>query len=263
MSSESYGKYISEVYDTLNSDIDYEKWADFTEECFKKYCTLGVKHINEIACGTGSMSVLLAKRGYNLTCSDLSVEMLSLADKKARDFNLSNIVFTNQDMRCFSDSVKAQAVLCMLDSINCLKTPKEVKACISCANRVLEMGGIFLFDINSKYKFENVYADNAYVLEDEGILCAWQNFYNENSKLCDFYLSFFIEQADGSYKRHDEELREKMYTEKCVKKYLSECGFDICGVFSDYDFSPADENKHERLYFAAVKNQDISENEYI
>ncbi len=259
MRNESYGKYLSEVYDVFNADIDYKAWADFLEKCFEKYACTEVKHINEIACGTGSMSVELSKRGYTLTCSDLSDEMLCLADAKARNNGCRNIVFANQDMRSFSDSVKAQGVICLLDSVNCLTSPKDVKACFESAASVLDNGGVFLFDINSKYKFENVYSDNAFVLEDEGVVCTWQNFYNEKNRICDFYLTFFIENGDGTYSRHDEEVRERMYTEKQIRKYLSESGFETAGVFSDFGFGKADENKDERLCFAAVKKQNSAE----
>ena len=84
-----YGKYLSETYDTLNSDIDYEKWADFYETCFEKYAGVKVKHICEMACGTGSMAVIFGKRGYNVTAFDLSEDMLTLADKRCRTPDLT------------------------------------------------------------------------------------------------------------------------------------------------------------------------------
>lgn len=253
MKTEEYGKCLSDVYDALNGDIDYNSWADFLEKCFEKYCKQKVSHVCEIACGTGTMSVELEKRGYRLTSSDLSERMLCVADNKARNAGCKNIVFTKQNMCSFTTASKAQAVICLLDSVNCLTGAQQVKQCFESANKVLSDGGIFLFDVNSKQKFEKVYADNAYVLENDGVLCAWQNEYNAKNKICKFYLSFFVENNDGSYERYDELIREKMYTQKTLKKYLDECGFDVVGVFCDFDFENADENKDERLYFVAVK----------
>lgn len=253
MKTEEYGKYFSLVYDSLNSDIDYNAWADFCEKCFEEYCGQKVEHICEIACGSGTMSVELEKRGYRLTSSDLSEQMLSVADNKAQNSGCKNVVFTKQNMCSFTTVSKAQAVICLLDSINCLVKGQQVKECFTCANKVLSDGGIFLFDVNSKIKFEKIYSDNAYVLENNGVLCAWQNEYNEKSKICNFYLSFFMENKDGLYERYDEFVREKMYTEKLLRRYLDECGFEVMGVFSNFEFEKADENKDERLYFAAVK----------
>ncbi len=247
------------MYDTLNGDIDYESWADFIEECFKRFAKIPIKHISEIACGTGTMSCLLSKRGYSVTASDLSEDMLSFADVKAQKEKCKNLIFTCQDMRTFKDSSMAQGVVCLLDSLNCLTTPKDVKICFESVNNALDKGGVFVFDVNSKYKFENVYSDNAYVLEDEGVVCAWQNFYNEKTKICDFYLTFFLEQQNGLYQRQDEQLKERMYTQKSLEKYLNECGFEICGVYSDFEFNNACEMCDERLYFVAVKKQNITE----
>ena len=253
MKNKGYGQFLSQVYDVLNADVNPAEWSDFCEECFKKYAECEVKHVCEIACGTGSVSIELEKRGYRMTSSDLSEDMLSIADSKAYDAGCRNVVFAKQDMCSFTASNKAGAVICLLDSVNCLLSPKKVKECFSSAFDILVDGGVFVFDVNSKYKFENIYADNAYVLEDEGVLCAWQNFYDEEKKICDFYLSFFIENEDGLYERHDENNKERMYTEKNIRTYLKDAGFSSVYVFGDMSFSDADENVTDRLHFVAIK----------
>jgi len=253
MKSKGYGRCLSETYDKLNADVDANVWASFCEECFCRFAKTEVKHVCEIACGTGSVSIVLEKKGYKMTSSDLSENMLSIADNKAFEAGCKNIVFAKQDMCSFTASAKAGAVICLLDSINCLLTPKDVKSCFESAYDILVDGGVFVFDVNSKYKFENVYADNAYVLEDEGVLCAWQNFYDDEKKICDFYLSFFLENEDGLYEREDEHNKERMYTVKNILSYLTSAGFSEIKVFGDMDFSHADENTDERLFFVAVK----------
>ena len=253
MKTNAYGYSLAEVYDKLNSDVDANVWAEFCVDCFEKYAQCDVKHVCEIACGTGSVSIALEKRGYKLTSSDLSEQMLSIADNKAYEQNCKNVIFAKQDMRSFTAANKAGAVVCLLDSVNCLLAPKDVKSCFESAYNILVDGGVFVFDVNSKYKFENVYADNAYVLEDEGVLCAWQNFYDKDKKICDFYLSFFTENADGLYERNDEQLRERMYTQKNIENYLKYPGFEKIYVFGGLDFAKADENTCDRLHFVAVK----------
>lgn len=255
MKNEAYGKTFSEVYDALNSDVDTAGFADFAEKCFEKYADVPVKHVCEIACGTGSVAIALEKKGYKVTASDLSEDMLAIADSKAYEAKCKNVIFTKQDMRSFTASNKAGAVICFLDSINCLLKPKDVKSCFECAYNILACGGVFVFDINSKYKFENVYGDNAYVLEDEGVLCAWQNFYDEQKKICDFYLTFFTENEDGLYLRQDETVSERMYTVKNITSYLKEAGFDDVITSSDFNFTPADELTDERIFFVAIKNK--------
>lgn len=253
MANEEYGKYLSETYDVLNSDIDCSEWADFYEKCFEKYADIKIRHICEMACGTGSMAIELSARGYGITAFDLSCDMLTAADKKMTDAGAKNIRFTQQDMRSFKVYSKADAVICMLDSLNCLPDSTALSEAFESAYNALNSGGVFVFDINSKYKFENVYSDNAYILEDEGVLLAWQNFYNPKTKKCDMYLTFFIEDEDGRYMRFDERNKQKMHSVRTVNKLLEEAGFEICGTVSDFDFSDADEKRDERIFYICRK----------
>ena len=248
-----YGNTMASVYDALNDGIDTAAWADFLCSAFGKYSGREISRICEIACGTGSMAIEMSKRGYDVTASDLSLEMLTEAEFKARNEN-ADIRFVSADMRNFSLYTKADAVLCLLDSMNYLTKPSDFTETLKSVHKNLADSGLFIFDINSKKKFEITYGDNAYVIENDGVLCAWQNFYNPKTKICDFYLSIFTEDEDGRYERTDEHQRERMYTLRSVSKMLSDAGFEVCGVFADYDFGDADEEKDERLYIVAKKN---------
>lgn len=247
-----YGKTLASVYDSLNDGIDTNAWADFICKCFEKFFDGEVKRICEIACGTGTMATELAKRGFDVTASDISPEMLTEAEYKSRNSGVS-VRYVSSDMRSFSLYTKADAVLCLLDSMNYLLKPSDFVSTLESVYRNLSEGGLFIFDINSKRKFLEVYSDNAYVIESEGVLCAWQNFYNPKSKICDFYLSVFTESRDGSYERCDEHQRERMYSVRSVKKMLSDCGFTLCGIFGGFGFENASEDIDDRLYIVAKK----------
>ena len=248
-----YGKYLSLCYDVLNKDIDYGKWADFYENCFEKFARIKIEKICEMACGTGSLSIEMRKRGYAVTAFDLSEQMLTLADKKTYDNNVSGIMFTLQDMCNFRVYSTVQSVICMMDGINCLLDTASVSQALKSAYSALDVGGLLIFDVNSGYKYENIYSDNAYVLEDEKVLLAWQNYYNKKSKLCDLYLTFFLEEHDGRYTRVDEQIRQRYYSEKTIRKLIKNEGFYIDDVFADIDFTQVDANKCERLIFVCRK----------
>lgn len=243
---------IFRVYDRLNADINYSAWSDFVEELFKRYSGREVRSVLDLACGTGSMTLQLAKRGYDMTGIDLSPEMLSVARQRAANENLENILWLMQDMRSFELYGTVDAIVCALDSLNYLKNTKELSCVFSLVNNYLDAGGMFVFDLNTPYKFENVFADNAYVLEDEGVYCGWQNFYNSKTKRCDFYLTVFEEQENGSYLRYDEEQAERCFAMRSVKKALEENGLELCGVFAGYEFEEIADDS-ERWYFAARK----------
>lgn len=255
MSSEGYGRYLSQTYDLLNSEIDYREWADFYEMCFEKYAKTKVKNVCEMACGSGNMALELKKRGYSVTAFDLSDDMLTYADKKAQDNGVTDIRFTKQDMRSFKVYTRAQGIICMLDSINCLSDSAAVRDAFESANEALDDGGVFVFDVNSKHKFENVYSDNAYILEDEGVLLAWQNFYNAKSKKCDLYLTFFLEDEDGRYTRVDEHIKQKMHTVRTLDKLLAQAGFTVEARVNGFDFGAADENTDDRIYYICTKSE--------
>ena len=247
-----YGNTMASVYDALKDGIDTSGWADFIIAAIARHSDIEVKRICEIACGTGSMATELAKRGYDVTASDLSLEMLTEAEHKSRKAGV-RVRYVSADMRSFSLYSPADLCLCLLDSMNYLLKPSDFAETLSSVYKNLSDGGFFIFDINSKKKFEEVYGDNAYVIENEGVLCAWQNFYNPKTKICDFYLSIFTENADGSYKRTDEHQRERLYTVRSLRKMLADCGFEVCGIYADYSFTNGIEEIDDRLYVVAKK----------
>jgi len=238
---------LARVYEILNNDIDYSAWADFFERCFDKYLKERPSLVLDLACGTGTMTRELAKRGYDMIGVDGSPEMLSEAFSK--NDGEHSILYLNQDMREFELYGTVGAVSCCLDSINYLLSENDVKKTFSLVHNYLDPDGLFMFDVNSPYKFENIYGDNAYILEDEGVYCGWQNFYDEKSGICDFYLSIF-EEEDGKYYRCDEHQEEKCYTRETLEELLTKCGFEVLDVVSDFDFSTPTE-KTERYYFVA------------
>ncbi|MBQ8141190.1 MAG: class I SAM-dependent methyltransferase [Clostridia bacterium] len=246
---------IARVYDKLNKDIDYGVWADFVEKCFEKYLAEKPSLVLDLACGTGSMTTALADRGYDMIGVDVSEDMLSEAYLRSEG---KGILYLLQDMRSFELYGTVGAVLCCLDSLNYLLSEKDISQCFGCVHNYLDPDGLFLFDMNTPYKFENIYSDNAYVLEDEieyggeepqAVFCAWQNQYDKVSGICDFYLTLF-EEEDGRYIRSDEHQRERCYGLDTVKSLLEKSGFEFLGCFGDFEFSAPGEDC-ERWYIAA------------
>lgn len=251
---------IADVYDKLNADIDYKKWADFVEAAFDRYLEKRPELVLDLACGTGSMATELAMRGYDMIGVDGSEQMLSVASQRAyvnfgeEDEYRLPILYLLQDMRSFELYGTVGAALCCLDSINYLIGEGDLERCFATVHNYLDPDGLFLFDVNTPYKFSNVYGDNAYILEDElegsAIYCGWQNSYDSETKICDFYLTLFSEGKDGRYSREEEHQRERMYSMEELKDALLKCGFEWLGAFSDYSFSDASE-QNERWYIAA------------
>ena len=146
------------------------------------------------------------------------------------------------------------AVTCCLDSLNYLTEDGDLEKCLSLVHNYLDPDGLFLFDINTPNKFENVYGSNSYVYEEddcgEGNFCIWQNAYDKESRLCDFSLTVFEKNEDGTYSRRDELQTERCYSEAEIEKALTKTGFEVIGFYSDFDFTPACDTD-ERWYAVA------------
>ncbi len=246
---------IAHIYDRLNAELDYAAWADFAEAAFDRFLPARPELVLDLACGTGSMTHALSARGYDMIGVDRSPEMLSTALSRT-DFNGEGPtpLFLCQDMRAFELYGTVGAVTCCLDSINYLTDEGDLDRCFACVHNYLDPDGLFLFDVNTPYKFGHTYADNAYILEDEidgrAIFCGWQNAYDPDSGICDFYLTLFEEGEDGSYLRTEEHQQERCYSHQTILDALFRTGFAHLGTFADYHFG-APEETTERWYIAA------------
>ena len=250
----SYGS-IASIYDNINAEIDYSSWADFIEKCFRKYLENKPELVLDLACGTGSMTFALAERGYDMIGADMSEDMLTEAMDKAYDKGIQGILFLKQDMRCFELYGTVGAIVCCLDSVNYLIEDGDLEKCFKCAHNYLDPDGLFIFDVNTPYKFENIYGNNHYIFEDknsfgENAYCGWQNEYDEETKLCNFYLSVFTEDEDGRFSREDEVQTERCFSHEELVENLEKSGFEVLGFFGDYSFSMP-QSDCERWYVIA------------
>lgn len=242
---------VASFYDRTNCEIDYGAWADFIEEAFDRYLPKKPALVLDLACGTGRMTRELAARGYDMTGVDLSAEMLNVARDRAAEEGMSDkILWLLQDMTAFELYGTIGAVVCCLDSINHLTRTEDLKKTFSLVWNYLDPGGLFLFDVNGKRRFETVYANETYTMEDERDFCVWENDYHPKTSLCHFYITLFRRMADGRYRRYDDEQTERMYRTEFLRRTLTGGGFEFLGAFSDFSFTPATE-EDERIYIVA------------
>ena len=186
-----------------------------------------------------------------MTGVDISAEMLDIARNAAEAAKCDkDILWLCQDMREFELYGTVDLTVCCLDAINHLTRPADVKSCFDLVHNYLIPDGLFIFDINGRRKFEQVYGSQVYVMEEEDSVCVWQNQYDEGSRLCDFYITVFKEREDGAYERYDEIQTERMYTLRAIRKRLKESGFEFICAYSDFEMTPATD-EDERIYIVA------------
>ena len=215
---------ISDLYDRVNSHVDYEGYA---ARVAKYLADCGVPDgalVCELGCGTGKMTRLLANHGYDMIGIDNSEGMLSLAMEQGSD--AGEILYLLQDMTEFELYGTVGAIVCFLDGMNHLTKAGELESCLKLCRNYLDPGGVLLFDLNTPYKFETEYGCRDIIIGDGDDVLLWQNDYNKERKLCDFYLSAFVmDEEDGRYDRRDTWWRERCYSRRYVTTLLEKCGF--------------------------------------
>ena len=242
-------------YDRLMKDVDYSKWADYIEELFKRNNSEPAL-VLDLGCGTGSFCVEMAERGYEMIGIDLSPEMLSCAKTKALEKNL-DILYLNQDIACFELYGTVDAIVCLMDSLNYITYKNDVKRVLSLVNNYLNPGGLFIFDLNSRYKLEHILGDNVFCSSDIDVAYIWQNSFDKAKSISRFDLTFFVGSDDG-YTRFDEEHYERAYDIDEMKKMIISAGLELCPVYREFDFKPPVKST-ERIFFICRKSSSLPE----
>ncbi len=245
-----YGDFAF-YYDRLMGDVNYSQWADYIVSIFKRFgCE--PRMIVDLGCGTGSFCLEMDGRDYEMIGIDASAEMLSCAKQKAIDAN-SEILFLNQDITDFELYGTVDAITCLMDSLNYITYKNDLKRLFRWVNNYLNPKGLFIFDINSPYKFENILASNVFYETSEDVSYIWQNTYDKSSGVCRFDLTFYVRQSECElYRRFDEVHFERNYTVEELTEMLSKAGMKVLGVFSEFGFTRPG-RRCERVFFVCEK----------
>lgn len=235
-------------YDRLTADVDYGRWADYLERHFRRL-KRPVETVLELGCGTGSLTCLLARRGYSLFAVDLSPDMLTVAEQKCRGLDVG---FFCQDMTKFRLGRPVDAAVSCLDSVNYVTRPRELRRMFRNLYDALAPGGLFLFDVKTPAALEG--ADGQTCLdEDEDIYCVWRADYYPRRRICSYGLDLFVREADGRWLRESEYHEEYAYTLEELEDFLREAGFSRIKVYGDKTMT-APRDGAQRVFFAAGKD---------
>ncbi|MGI6192724.1 MAG: class I SAM-dependent DNA methyltransferase [Christensenellales bacterium] len=242
---------FSEIYDLFMADVDYIGWAKKLMAVFEKNGLRGPLKILDAACGTGSVSIPLAKAGHAVTGVDLSESMLNIAAQKARKAGL-RIPFVRQSMTALSTHKKQDVVNASCDGVNYLTVDEDVRAFFKSAYDVLRPGGLLCFDVSSRYKLENILWGNTFGETSEKAAYLWKNAYDPSSHLLEMELTCFISADGQSYERFFERHIQRAHSAEELMKQMADCGFTDIAVV-DFETGKAPEDTAERLLFTGRK----------
>ena len=232
-------------YDFLTKNIDYKELAEYYDGLNVKF---GGKRgiMLDLACGTGSLSVVLRDMGYDVIGTDISSEMLSVAVSKSHE----GIEYLCQDMTELDLYGTIDGTICSLDSINHLEDITDVKKAFAKVSLFSNPGALFMFDVNTLYKHEKILGDNTFVYDTDEVYCVWQNEYHGDG-VTDIFLDFF-EERDGVYYRYSDDFTETAYKREDIDELLIETGFEIVACY-EYLTEKEPSETSEKLTFVARK----------
>lgn len=217
----AYGA-LAASYDGLMADGAYRRRAAFLARRLKG-SPIPVHTVLDLACGTGTIACLLAQKGYEVLATDGSEEMLTKAAAKAAGLERPPL-FLLQSMPRLRLAQPVDAVVSTLDSLNYLTRDRDLRETFRRVRRWLKPGGLFLFDVNTPHKLRRM-DGQLYMDETEDSVCVWRTFFSEKKQVCTYQVDLFRLRPDGAWDRTFEEHRERAWSEKAIRQYLSEAGF--------------------------------------
>ena len=244
---ESYTSFAA-VYDMFMDNIPYEEWASYVISLLREE---GIDDglVLDLGCGTGSLTEILAREGYDMTGIDLSPDMLQIAMEKRMESG-RDILYLNQDMREFELYGTVRAIISICDSMNYLLEKKDLVQTLRLANNYLDPGGIFIFDLNTEHKYRDILGQCTIAEDREESSFIWDNNFDEETGINEYNLSLFIQEEEDLYRKYQETHYQKAYSLDEVKAAVKEAGMELAAIYDAFTRNAPSENS-ERIYVIA------------
>ena len=242
---EAYSGF-AKVYDLFMDNIPYEEWTNYVKELLAEE---GIKDgiLLDLGCGTGSVTELLAKAGFDMIGIDNSEEMLDIAMEKRYESGL-DILYLLQDMREFELYGTVKGVVSICDSMNYILDDEDLLDVFKLVHNYLDNDGIFIFDMNTMYKYREILADHTFAEDREESSFIWENFYDEEEEINQYDLSLFVQEEDGRYRKYEETHLQRAYEQETVEALLKESGLELLHVYDAFTRElPAEDS--QRIYY--------------
>ena len=233
-------------YDRLTNDVDYEATVDFYYEILKQE-GLKPRTAVDLACGTGSVTAILARRGLQVIGVDMSEEMLTVASQKAPD-----AWFICQKLQQLRLPKAVDLAVCALDSLDYITNPEDCKEAIRRTYKYLNPGGVFIFDVNPPEKLRAM-DGQVFLDEDDDVYCVWRGEFEEQTNICSYGMDLF-QRKGNLWERFFEEHREYAYSADQLVGFLKEAGFTHIRVYCDRRMEAPVEGE-QRIYIKARKGK--------
>ena len=253
---QAYGEF-ARVYDMFQDNVDYEAWGRWLkQQLASRGITDGL--VLELGCGTGTMTELLAEAGYDMIGVDNSEEMLAEAMEKRVESG-HDILYLLQNMQEFELYGTVRAVVSVCDSMNYITEEEDLEHVFSLVNNYLDPQGIFLFDMNTIYKYQTMIGDTTIAENrDEGSFI-WENSYDEETGINTYELTLFIPREDGLYEKDEEIHYQRAYSLEKIRELIEKAGLTFVAVYDAYTLDPPREDSERLTFVVREHGKNITE----
>ena len=255
---------FAQVYDLFMDNVPYDKWCSWICDYLRKE-KVEDGLILDLGCGTGKLTRLMAKEGYDMIGIDMSYDMLDIAREQEMLAQMEamdrmeamdqgrEILYLQQDMREFELYGTVRAIYSSCDCINYLMEEEDVEAVFRLANNYLDPEGLFIFDVNTPYKYEKLLGDNTFAEDREESSFIWNNFYDKEEGVNQYDLSIFVREEDGRFQRFRETHYQRSYSLETLKTLIERSGMEFVAAFDAYSYEPVREDSEKITIVAREK----------
>lgn len=252
---------FAQVYDMFMDNVPYEEWSKYVISLLKEE-KIEDGLVLDLGCGTGKMTRLLATAGYDMIGIDNSEDMLEIArecqyeqelpeeEAKMADLAANNILYLLQDMREFELYGTVRAVISICDSMNYILDEEDLLQVFKLVNNYLDPKGVFIFDMNTRYKYAEMLGETTITENREEGSFIWENFFDEEEDINQYDLTLFIREDGDLYRKYEETHYQRVYDLDTVKCLLKEAGMEFVAAYDAFTNEPVKADS-ERIYIIA------------
>ena len=238
---------FAQVYDLFMDNVPYDQWCGYITELLREY---GIQDglVLELGCGTGVLTRKLAAKGYDMIGVDYSEDMLEIAMDHRQEGE--DILYLLQDMREFELYGTVRAAVSICDSMNYIVEYQDLVQVMKLVNNYLDPGGIFIFDLNTPYKYEEILGENTFAENRPEGSFIWENYYDGETGINEYDLTLFVREKEGLYRKFEETHYQRAYELEQVRRAIKEAGLEFVAAYDAGTHKPVQQDS-QRIYVIA------------
>ena len=238
---------FAQVYDLFMDNVPYDQWCRYITELLREY---GIQDglVLELGCGTGVLTRKLAAKGYDMIGVDYSEDMLEIAMDHRQEGE--DILYLLQDMREFELYGTVRAAVSICDSMNYIVEYQDLVQVMKLVNNYLDPGGIFIFDLNTPYKYEEILGENTFAENRPEGSFIWENYYDGETGINEYDLTLFVREEEGIYRKFEETHYQRAYELEQVLRAIKEAGLEFVAAYDAGTHKPVQQDS-QRIYVIA------------